>query len=438
MAVVEFAAEAPTVRAVRGLCSQTRALVGALDPSLLSTDDATRLVREFVELEKLAAAGKTVLAARATEGDLWKRAGDKSPGHWLARKGGTSLAAAERTLTTSEQVAELDATWAALVDGELSPDQAAAVAAGATADPRAEDEMLRHALVDPLHQLRERAEAKKAAGDPDPEATRARIHASRFAKRSRCADGAERIEIRDNPDVIAGIWFRAKAFADPVFDQARREGRRESHDNYMADAFAAMARAATNTATTGTGSAAPDTGTKRPKHNVSRKPLFILMADLASVVRGRGAPGETVEIPGFGPYPVEAARQLLHSDAVIQLVLTHGTDPRCVVTDTRHVAPAVRAALWPRDRRCVVPGCGRTAGLEIHHTHSANGYAHTHQTRLDLLGLVCDHHHDDITYRGATLTGNHQDGWHYQPPPPDRHNQRSPYSKHNNSPPNRN
>jgi hypothetical protein len=431
MAVVELAAATPTVDAVRGLCGQTRSLVSALEPSRLSTDDATRLVRELVELEKLASAGKTLLAARAAEGDLWKRAGDKTPGHWLARKCGSSLAAAERTLTTSTQVAALDATRAALMDGELSDDQAAAVAAGATADPRAEDEMLRHALVDPLHQLRERAESKKAAAEPDPEATRERIHKSRCAKRSRCADGAERIEIRDNPDVIAAIWFRAKAFADPVFDQARRAGVRDRHDNYMADAFAAMARAATTHTETHSAE------TKRSRYNVSRKPLFVLMADLASIVRGHCVPGETVEIPGFGPYPVDAARQLLYSDAIIQLVLTKGTDPHTVVTNTRQIAAAVRAAIWPRDRRCVVPGCGRTAGLEIHHTASGTGYADTNETRLDLLGLVCDHHHDDITYRGAELTGNHRDGWHYQPPPVDRHNQRSPYSREDH-PPNRN
>jgi hypothetical protein len=84
-----------------------------------------------------------------------------------------------------------------------------------------------------------------------------------------------------------------------------------------------------------------------------------------------------------------------------------------------------------------VPGCGRTAGLEIHHTTSGTGFADTQQTRLDDLGLVCDRHHDDISYRGAQLTGSHQEGWHYQPPPIERHNQRSPYSRQNH-PPSRN
>jgi hypothetical protein len=41
---------------------------------------------------------------------------------------------------------------------------------------------------------------------------------------------------------------------------------------------------------------------------------------------------------------------------------------------------------------------------------------------------VCPHHHDDITHRGATLTGSHQTGWTWRPPP--HHRARSTDTRH--------
>jgi hypothetical protein len=146
-------------------------------------------------------------------------------------------------------------------------------------------------------------------------------------------------------------------------------------------------------------------------------------------VNGHLGHGESVEIPGVGPYPLDAARDLLLGDAVLRLVVSLGTDVRNVVTDTRHIREAVRAAIAVRDQgRCVVPRCGLPVRLEIHHTASATGYADTGQTTLDQLAVLCHHHHD-LTHHGATLTGDHQQGWHWTPPPTDP-TERPPRNRH--------
>jgi hypothetical protein len=57
---------------------------------------------------------------------------------------------------------------------------------------------------------------------------------------------------------------------------------------------------------------------------------------------------------------------------------------------TRRIPPAIRRALWLRDRGCRFPGCGHTRFLHGHHVRHwmAGG-----ETRLDNLVLLCSRHH---------------------------------------------
>ena len=105
-------------------------------------------------------------------------------------------------------------------------------------------------------------------------------------------------------------------------------------------------------------------------------------------------------------------------DAIVRLVVRHGVDVANVVTNSREIRTAVRAASLARDRgTCVIPGCGRTRNLQLHHVGSPTAFADTHITRLEQLAWLDPDHHDDITHRDATLTGTHPD-WHYTPPDP--------------------
>ena len=57
---------------------------------------------------------------------------------------------------------------------------------------------------------------------------------------------------------------------------------------------------------------------------------------------------------------------------------------------TRSIPPAIRRALWLRDRGCRFPGCTHTRFLHGHHIHH---WLHGGATRLDNLVLLCGRHH---------------------------------------------
>jgi hypothetical protein len=377
-------------------------VVADLQPELMPSDEAGPLLDRFVALGKRCDAGRTLVAARATAGNEWRERGVRTREEWLARKTGTTTEAAKRTLAASEALGALEGTTQALKDGRLSAEQTAAVTSAACANPRAEPELLRAASTETLQTLKSHAARVRAAADPDPERTAARIHRTRSVRFFDDTDGARCGFVRGPRDVMASFEARVMRQREQVFDHARRDGRRESPDAYAFDALMALAD--------------PD---RTPVS--SGKPEMLILADLPPLVDGHLHDGETIEIPGVGPYPLAAARERLFGDATLRLVVRDGVDVANVVTDTRNIRTVIEAAVRARDRgTCVVPGCGRTRNLQIHHVGSATGFADTKTTRFDQLALVDLDHHDDITHRGAELTGGHTDGWIYQPPDPAR------------------
>src|SRR5258708_35188508 len=71
----------------------------------------------FDRIERLAAAAKTVLAARVEEAGDWKRAGGRAAAEPMARLGGTTAIAAGRAVGTSEAVWGVAAVGEALAGG---------------------------------------------------------------------------------------------------------------------------------------------------------------------------------------------------------------------------------------------------------------------------------------------------------------------------------
>ena len=114
---------------------QVRAVVRRLEPATLSGPQAVGLLDWFAELERLAAAGKALVAERAAETNQWRVSGDRSPEHWLANRTGSTVVAAKDVLDTARRLKGLPATAQAVRDGRLSPNRASAVSDGATADP---------------------------------------------------------------------------------------------------------------------------------------------------------------------------------------------------------------------------------------------------------------------------------------------------------------
>src|SRR4051812_17089173 len=73
------------VRARELVVGQLLSMLRRLDPALLTGPQAAALVEWFAEVERLAAAGRALVADRAAETNQWRREGDRSPEHWLAR-----------------------------------------------------------------------------------------------------------------------------------------------------------------------------------------------------------------------------------------------------------------------------------------------------------------------------------------------------------------
>src|SRR5205814_7486240 len=130
----------------------------------------------------------------------WRREGDRSAAHHLARRTGTSVPQAVEAIETARRLEKLDTTAAAARAGELSAQQAAAIAQAAEADPSAERRLLDRARDASLQELRDDCARTRAAALPDAEARRRRIHDGRFLRTYTDAEGAWNLRIRDNPE----------------------------------------------------------------------------------------------------------------------------------------------------------------------------------------------------------------------------------------------
>jgi hypothetical protein len=216
--------------------------VGDLQPELVSGDDASRLVELFTKGSRLCTAGRALAAKRAAEANAWKAGGYRSAEDWLAAKTKTSRAAAAEALQTAEQIENLPATREALVSGEVSVEQAAAIAAAATVDPTAEDLMLREAERASLGGLQKTSRALVAAASKNQAADRERIHRSRYFKNWTSRDGAVEGHFRLTPDAGAVLLAAIDAEKQEVFAQAKADGRYESDPAYAADALVNLAR----------------------------------------------------------------------------------------------------------------------------------------------------------------------------------------------------
>jgi Domain of unknown function (DUF222) len=90
------------------------------DAARVSAHDAARVVEDAAAIKNMAATVEALAAARVAETELWKREGDRSAAHQLARTTGTSVAQAKDALDAARRLLELPATEAAARRGELN------------------------------------------------------------------------------------------------------------------------------------------------------------------------------------------------------------------------------------------------------------------------------------------------------------------------------
>ena len=253
------------------LCESIRRFAVAFDAATLNGEEAGSAVVAAGAIERMAATVKGLAAARSADMGDWKIRGDRSAAHHLARITGTSVGRAAEILDTARRLADLPVAAAAARGGQLSAEQAAAVARAASADPATEPRLVELARTASLAELREECGRVRAAAEPDPEGRRRSIHDGRFLRGHTDAEGAWHLHMRDNPEVGAEIMAALEPIRDRLFKAARAEGRHEPISAYAADALAELAR--------GGASAAGSSRRSRGK--------VIARVDLLALLRGR-------------------------------------------------------------------------------------------------------------------------------------------------------
>jgi Domain of unknown function (DUF222) len=372
-----------TAEDVKGCETAVAALCREFDPASILLTDAVAVYESLARIERLAAGAKLRMATRVEASKEWRRAGHRSPAEWLARRSGTSTGAAHAELAASERLASLPGTDDAVRRGELSTTQTTAIADAATADPGAEDRLLRKAKQASVRDLRDECARVKAAADPDTEARYERIHRERSLRTFTDHEGAWNLHARGPADAGAKVMAALHPIIDKLFAQARTDGRHESRDAYAFDALVELAEQP----------AAPSNGTRI-------KYLGLMRVDLEALVRGEMVGDERCELTGFGPIPVRVARQML-GDSILKLLITRGQDVASVVHLGRGPSAAQKIALLWTQPTCSRLGCDQPwTHAEVDHR---TPWAETHETVLEGLDRLCRHDHRLKTHHGWAL-----------------------------------
>jgi hypothetical protein len=372
-----------------GVRDELKGFVAGLEPGVYDSIDAKRLVGVFAQIERLAAAGKVLMAARVKDTGGWKGSGERSAAHWLARETGSSVGEAAGALEAVDKLEGLPQTEEAFRSGRLSGAQARHVVEGAEGSDD-EAELLAVAETKGLGELRDAARRARAAREDERERY-ARIRAGRFLRTRTEVDGAFTGSFRVTPDDGAEVLAALAPFRDAAFEAARVGGRREPLEAYAADALVGLARAfRTRDPSDNRGDA--EQAPVRP----GRDTKIIVRVDAAALERGHAEPGEICEIAGIGPVPVAVVYSLL-PEALATAVITNADAVATVAHAGRQVTATQRTALQWQGIGCEVDGCDVREHLEIDHLID---YAITRHTKLDELGFKCRHHHDLKTYQG--------------------------------------
>jgi len=204
--------------------------------------------------------------------------------------------------------------------------------------------------------------------------------------------------LRTTPDQGAIAVTAIESHQARVFDQARRDGIRDTTQAYAADAFIDICRDVASPSSPATDGSTATAGTPAPKV------LVCVNVDHRVLTSGVVEAGDVCEIEGIGPIPAATAQMLL-ADSILKVIVRDGSkggDVRKVCKASRTISARMRAALEKRDPTCQVSGCDRRHGLEIDHVIplAAGG-----KTTLENLVRLCRPHHRSKTYRGYKITG---------------------------------
>jgi hypothetical protein len=343
------------VSSLEATATQLERLVRGLEPDRLENCDVLRALEAVARLSKLAEAGRTVLARVVEARGLHARSGHLSAAHLLAATAGTSVGEAAATIETSLRLADQAELAAAFRSGELSLQQATVISEASEHDPAAERALIELSQRESLRTIKAKARAVKAAAEEDRLGRYERQRAaSCFRHGLDQRDGMVWGHFRLPPDEGAAVVNRIEHECDRVFRRAHKEGRRDSHDRYAAEALVAVV----------TGAAGSPT---------SRGAEVVTVVSADALRRGRLEGDELCTIPGFGDVPLEVPRRMLDDNAFLTAVLYDGERVQLVKRFGRYRSAAVRSALVAEAMLahgqvvCSERGCDRT-DIEWDHT----------------------------------------------------------------------
>ena len=181
------------------------AYASRFEPRSLTPAQADTVVGVCAQIEASAASIKALAAARSAQGSTWQAEGYRSPADQLAHHAGMSPSAAKRTLQTGQRLADQPDVAKAALAGELSAEQAAAVADGAAANPAQATQLIDTAKRSSLSELHDEVARTKAAVT-DQEARRRAIHTKRSLRRWTDRDGAFQAHLYGHPEDGATLW----------------------------------------------------------------------------------------------------------------------------------------------------------------------------------------------------------------------------------------
>jgi len=375
-------------RRVRQAADALAAAVAEIDLGSMLPATHRELVALGERIERTGHAVKALAAAKVAESAVWRSDGDRTPEDWLARTTGTTRAEAAKELQCGRDLHAVPEVAQAATAGTLSVKQTEAIAGAAAVDPAAASRLLASAKGKGLRELQDECRATRTNADPDPAATRARIHAKRSYRTWSDPDGTGHLHLSGPNDVIARVDNAVRHRCERIFRDARRDGRREPTDAYAFDAAAELLTSSGDSTAVPAGADAK----------------IIVRVDLDALLRGRSLDGDTCEIAGLGPIPVSIVREWM-DNAFLAAVVTRGTEITKVVHLGRRFTSEQRTALQWRDPVCARKGCTNRLGLQYDHFED---WAHTHTTRVGAGRRFCT-----ACHRLKTL------GWHVSDPDAD-------------------
>ena len=301
-----------------------------------------------------AAHGRLVgLVARALVSGCWAGPGLLSCEQWVAWQTGLSPARARQIVRMARRQSELPVTFAAMVAGELSVDQAAVVARHTPAD--CEVDVVEFARAATVSQLRRTLRSYQF--EPEP---------------------VEVMVERPDPCFVSGVFdeegrYRLRAVLDPDDGAVVDAALREAHDAlfHAGDGKVTWGDALVEVATRSLGAVT----------SPARREVFTALFHV-----------DTDQAGGYlhqGPVLPDAIRRQLLCDGRGAVVGVRHGRPVDVGRSRRIVPTPLRRLVEDHDRGCRVPGC-TNARVQIHHVvHWEDG------GRTDRLNLValCHRHH---------------------------------------------